>query len=218
MINLVLLGPPASGKGTQAKKLVEQFGLTHLSAGDLLRDEIARKTPLGLSIKDTVENGRLVTDDVVIELFARRIEKPDCAAGVLFDGFPRTLNQAQALDDILNARGTPLSIAIELQADEGILLARMQMRIDNALAQGQTPRKDDNIETLKQRLRIYRDETMLAVPHYQQQAKHEAIDAVRDADAVHQSIEIALKAHGYNAVTPAIQNTTHNHKPEEPQP
>ena len=219
MMNLVLLGPPVSGKGTQAKKLVEDFGLTHLSAGELLRSEIAAQTSLGQSIKDCVESGNLLPDDIVIGLIARRIEQPDCQRGVLFDGFPRTLNQAQALDDMLNAKGQPLSLAIELQVDESLLLNRMQARIDSMIARGETPRKDDNLQTLAHRLHIYRNETLMAVPYYQQQAKHEPIDAAPAADQVYDSIKIALQAHGYAVMTTAQKNVKiPTPKPEEPQP
>lgn len=224
MINLVLLGPPASGKGTQAKALVNQLGLTHLSAGELLRQEIGKQTPLGLSVKDAVDNGRLVPDDVVVQLMAQRMAEPDCAQGVLFDGFPRTLHQAQALDGLLNAQGTPLTLVIELQADEAVLVGRMQQRIDEALAQGQPPRKDDNLQALQQRLRIYRNETLLAIPYYQQQGKHESVDGVQTPDLVGQSITTALSAHGIQMpalISPsrpaggAAQPTV---KPEEPKP
>lgn len=224
MINLVLLGPPASGKGTQAKTLVKQFGLAHLSAGELLRAEISKQTPLGLSVKDAVDNGRLVPDDLVVQLIAHRIQQPDCAQGVLFDGFPRTLHQAQALDALLAGQGTPLSLVIELQADEGILVARMQQRIDEALAGGQVPRKDDNLQTLQERLKIYRNETLLVVPYYQQQGKHEAVDAVPLPDAVAQSIEIVMRTHGYAPTNPAstglssIAAKPAAPKPEEPKP
>lgn len=219
MINLVLLGPPASGKGTQAKKLVELFDLTHLSAGELLRAEIAARTPLGSSIKGCVESGNLLPDDIVIGLLARRIEQPDCQKGVLFDGFPRTLIQAQALDDILNARGQPVSVAIELQADESILLRRMQARIDNMLARGETPRRDDNVETLYHRLCVYRDETMEVMPYYQLQGKHEPIDAVQTIEQVDFSIQLALMAHGFVAPRNPVAPSSPSHtKPEEPQP
>lgn len=226
MINLVLLGPPASGKGTQAKALVQQFGLAHLSAGQLLRDEIIKQTPLGLSVKDAVDNGRLVPDDLVIQLIACRIQEPDCKNGALFDGFPRTLYQAQALDALLTGQGTPLSAVIELQADEAVLIGRMQQRISEALAQGQMPRKDDNIQILQQRLQIYRTETLPVVPYYQQQAIHEAVDAVATPDIVARSIAVALGAHGLVSKSSAplpltavpLSTAKPAPKPEEPKP
>ncbi|QQG36190.1 MAG: adenylate kinase [Micavibrio aeruginosavorus] len=224
MINLVLLGPPASGKGTQAKTLMQRFGLAHLSAGQLLRDEIGKQTPLGLSVKDAVDNGRLVPDDLVIQLIACRIQEPDCRNGVLFDGFPRTIYQAQALDALLAGQGTPLSLVIELLADEAVLTARMQQRIGDALAQGLPPRKDDNLQTLQQRLQIYRNETLPVVPYYQRQSIHEAVNAVAAPDVVAGSIDTALRAHGLAPAHPAAAQTMSPAiikpapKPEEPKP
>jgi adenylate kinase len=149
-VNLVLFGPPGAGKGTQAKILTETRGLPQLSTGDMLRAAIAAGTPLGLSSKALMDKGALVPDETVIGIIAQRYDQPDCATGAVFDGFPRTIAQAEALDRMLAERGKKIDQVLELKVDDSVLLSRVESRI----AAGGPVRADDNPETLKKRLEV----------------------------------------------------------------
>lgn len=165
-MNIILLGPPGAGKGTQSKFIEETYGLKQLSTGDMLRAELSSGSPLGLKAKAIMESGALVPDEIVIDMISARIDQPDCARGVIFDGFPRTVAQAQALDALLIAKGKPLPIVIELRVDEKILVERIRTRIAQAQASGTPLRADDNEETLIKRLAVYKDQTAPIIPHY----------------------------------------------------
>lgn len=184
MINLILLGPPGAGKGTQAKRLEEKYGLKQLSTGDMLRAEMAAGSPLGLKVKAIVDSGALVTDEIMIEMIARRIEQADCKNGVIFDGFPRTVAQAEALDTMLEQRGRPLSAVIELKVDEESLVKRLNNRIAETMARGETVRGDDNEETLRKRLQVFRDQTAPIIPYYQGRQMLQSIDGMASIEVV----------------------------------
>ena len=173
-MNLVLFGPPGAGKGTQSKILTETRGLPQLSTGDMLRAAIAAGTPLGLASKALMDKGALVPDETVIGIIAERYDQPDCAKGAVFDGFPRTIAQAEALDRMLAERGRKIDLVLELKVDDAALLARVESRI----AAGGPVRADDNPETLKKRLEVYYQSTAPVLAHYRAQGKVKSLDGM----------------------------------------
>jgi adenylate kinase len=173
-VNLVLFGPPGAGKGTQAKILTEKRGLPQLSTGDMLRAAIAAGTPLGLACKALMDKGALVPDETVIGIIADRYDQPDCAQGAVFDGFPRTIPQAEALDRMLAERGRKIDLVLELKVDDAALLARVESRI----AAGGPVRADDNPETLKKRLEVYYANTAPLLGYYGGQGKLKTLDGM----------------------------------------
>lgn len=188
MLNLILIGPPGAGKGTQAKRLEEKYGLKQLSTGDMLRAEVAAGTDLGLQAKAIMDSGALVSDDIIIAMIAARIAQADCAQGVIFDGFPRTVAQAQALDAMLADKGHPLSAVIELTVDEDALVGRLNTRIAETKARGEAVRADDNEETLRKRLEVYRQQTAPIIPYYANQNMLQSVDGMAAMDAVESAI------------------------------
>lgn len=165
-VNLILLGPPGAGKGTQARMLQERFGLVQLSTGDLLRNAVAAGTPAGQQAKAVMDRGDLVSDGIVLQILRDRLADPDCARGVIFDGFPRTLAQAEALDALLASTGRTLDAVLELQVDDAALVKRILNRAEQARAAGQPVRADDNAETLTQRLHAYNAQTAPLIGYY----------------------------------------------------
>jgi adenylate kinase len=180
-MNIILLGPPGAGKGTQAKILEDTRGMKQLSTGDMLRAEIAAQSPLGLKVKAIMDAGQLVSDDIVIEMISNRIDQPDCNKGFILDGFPRTVPQAQALDKMLFTKGRALNAVIELSVDENILLSRIQKR---AAESGPNARADDTEEALKKRLSVYRAQTAPILPYYETQAVLRQVDGMAPIDEV----------------------------------
>ncbi|MBX3507070.1 MAG: adenylate kinase, partial [Parvibaculum sp.] len=148
-MRLVLLGPPGAGKGTQGDRLIERHGITRLSTGDMLRAAVKAETPVGLKAKDIMARGDLVSDDIVIAIIDDRLKEADVQKGFILDGFPRTVAQAEALDKLLAAKGIRLDAVVELKVDEGALLKRIETRIAEMTARGETVRADDNPEALK---------------------------------------------------------------------
>lgn len=192
-MNIILLGPPGAGKGTQAKKLEEKYGLKQLSTGDMLRSEIAAGTELGLKAKELMDAGNLVPDDVVVGMIANRIEQPDCVKGVIYDGFPRTVAQAEALDKMLDAKGKKLSAVIELSIDEEALVDRLNTRIAETKARGEEVRADDNEETLRNRLNEFRNKTAPIIPYYEGKGMLKRVDGMRSIEDVESQIDTVLK-------------------------
>lgn len=184
MMNMVLLGPPGSGKGTQSAKLVAKYGLKQLSTGDMLRAEVAGGTELGKKAKVIMDRGDLIPDDIMIGMIANRIAQPDCANGVIFDGFPRTPAQAEALDDMLGEKGAPLVAVIELDVDAGVLVGRLKTRIAETLAKGDKVRSDDTEETLITRLKNFRDMTAPIIPYYRTHGILKSVDGTLPVDEV----------------------------------
>jgi adenylate kinase len=170
MFNLILFGPPGSGKGTQADKLVARYGLIHLSTGNLLRDEIARKTPLGLEAKNFIDMGRLVPDEIVIGMVDVYFDKHKDAKGFLFDGFPRTVAQATALDELMERKKTGIASVLALEVSEEELVKRLVNR-------GKTSgRSDDtNEEVIRKRFAVYCDETTPVAEHYKKSEKFQIV-------------------------------------------
>jgi adenylate kinase len=188
-LNLVLFGPPGAGKGTQAKILQEKRGLPQLSTGEMLRAAVAAGSPLGKQVEAVLANGELVSDAIVISIIAERYDRPDCAGGAVFDGFPRTIPQAEALDRMLAERKHTIDLVIELKVDEAILLARVEHRIKS----GQS-RTDDNPESLKKRLAVYRRDTAPLLDFYRGQGKLETVDGMAPVEAVTKAISVAIFA------------------------
>jgi adenylate kinase len=189
-LNIVLFGPPGAGKGTQAKVLMEKRGLPQLSTGDMLRAEIAAGSPLGRRVEDILAKGNLVPDATVIDIIASRYDCPDCGKGAVFDGFPRTIAQAEALDAMLAERGKKIDIVIELKVNEAILLSRVEQRIKEG-----TARADDNPETVKNRLGVYRTQTAPLLDYYGKQGKVISVDGMAPIGDVTKAIAAALDKH-----------------------
>jgi adenylate kinase len=186
-VNLVLFGPPGAGKGTQAKILQTERGLPQLSTGDMLRAAIAAGTPLGKQVESILAKGDLVSDEIVIGIIADRYDRPDCKNGAVFDGFPRTIPQAEALDAMLAKRGKKIDRVIELKVDDKILLDRVEQRIKQGSA-----RPDDNPETLKNRLDVYYKNTAPLLDYYNKQGKVVALDGMAPIDDVTKAIAKVL--------------------------
>ena len=191
-MNLVLFGPPGAGKGTQAKVLQETRGLPQLSTGDMLRAAIAAKTDLGRKVEAILAKGDLVSDDIVIGIIDERLNQPDAAKGAVFDGFPRTIPRAEALDKLLQGRGKKIDLVIELKVDETVLLSRAEQRVKETVAKGGTPRPDDTPETVKNRLDVYRKNTAPLVAFYKAQGKVVTVDGMAPIADVTKAIAAAL--------------------------
>ena len=193
-MNLILLGPPGAGKGTQAEGLAKRRGLIQLSTGDMLREAVKAGTPVGREAKAIMEAGGLVPDAVVIKIIADRIEHADCANGFILDGFPRTLNQAAALDELLAGQGKKLNAVIELKVDDGILESRIENRARETAAAGGTPRADDNADALRKRLMAYYRETAPLIGYYFAKGKLHSVDGMAPITEVAGSVDGVLSA------------------------
>jgi adenylate kinase len=191
-MRLILLGPPGAGKGTQAQRLVEKYGIVQLSTGDMLRAAVKAGSPIGQKAKDIMARGELVPDDVVVAIVADRIAEPDAARGFILDGFPRTVPQAEALDKTLAHKGLGLDAVIELRVDEGRLLDRIEKRIADTKARGEPVRADDNSEALKKRLHAYREQTAPLVDYYAKKGSLKTIDGMAAIPDVAQAIDRIL--------------------------
>jgi adenylate kinase len=191
-MRLILLGPPGAGKGTQAQRLIQKYGIVQLSTGDMLRAAVAAGTPVGLRAKAIMDRGELVPDEVVVAIIADRIDQPDAKRGFVLDGFPRTVPQAQALDRLLAERGLGLDGVIELKVDEGILIKRIENRVAEMSARGEKLRADDSPEVLKGRLVAYRAQTAPLAGYYAGKGMLRTVDGMAAIDAVTAAIDQIL--------------------------
>jgi len=188
-MRLILLGPPGAGKGTQAQRLVEKHGLVQLSTGDMLRAAVKAGTPVGLQAKDIMDRGELVPDEVVVKIVSDRIDQPDAHKGFILDGFPRTVKQAMALDRMLAEKKLKLDAVIELKVDPGILQKRIENRITEAKARGETLRSDDDPEKLKRRVEIYHEQTSPLVDYYRLEGALKTVDGMGSIAEVASAID-----------------------------
>lgn|SRR5690606_15474796 len=179
-MRLILLGPPGAGKGTQAKVLVETYGIPQLSTGDILRSAIAAQTPMGLAAKEIMDRGDLVSDEIVNGIVSERLDAEDCKAGFVLDGFPRTIAQADALDEMLTEKGMALDAVIEITADADVLVERIAKRArESGVARG-----DDNEAVLRNRLEIYRESTAPLVDYYRDKGILKTVDGMQPMEEV----------------------------------
>ena len=185
---IALFGAPGAGKGTQAERLVAERGLVQLSSGDMLRAAISAGTELGLRAKDIIDRGDLVSDDIIVGMVAARIDDHDCAKGVILDGFPRTVTQAYALDEMLSGKGLSLDYFIEIEVDDAALFAR----IENRATKTGGARADDNAATLRRRLAVYHERTAPLLPYYSEKGVLRSVDGMNSVDEVAAQIDVIL--------------------------
>ena len=191
-MRLIFLGPPGAGKGTQAARIVAKHGIPQLSTGDMLRAAVAAGTPVGQKAKAVIDAGGLVSDEIVIGIVADRIEEADAKKGFILDGFPRTLAQAEALDEMLAGKGLKLDAVLELKVDQSKLVDRIVRRAEEARAAGQPVRKDDDPEVFKTRLEAYNRDTAVVAPYYDKRGQLTPIDGMQPIDDVSEAIARAL--------------------------
>lgn len=191
-MNLIFLGPPGAGKGTQSKLLIAKLGVPQLSTGDMLRAAVAAGSPVGLKAGPIMTAGGLVPDEIVIGSIAERLAQPDCAKGFILDGFPRTLAQAAALDKMLKSRGKKLDSVIELKVDDKVLLDRIENRAKATIAAGGMVRPDDTAETLKTRLLAYYRDTSPLIGYYYARGLLRTVDGMAPIEDVTRQIEDVL--------------------------
>jgi len=195
-MRLILLGPPGSGKGTQAQRLVKRYGIVQLSTGELLRAAVAAQTPVGLKARDVMASGGLVPDDIVIGIISDRLDQPDAKAGFILDGFPRTVRQAEALDELLKKKHMKLDAVFELRVNESALLERVESRVAEMRARGEEVRIDDTPEVLIKRLASYRSLTEPLIHYYSERRKLLTVDGMMTIEHVTREISRILAAIG----------------------
>ncbi len=195
-MRLILLGPPGSGKGTQAQRLVERYSIVQLSTGEMLRAAVAAGTPVGLQAKDIMASGGLVSDEIVVSIISDRIDQPDARNGFILDGFPRTVPQAEALDELLKHKHMKLDAVIELRVNESALLARVEKRAEETRARGEEVRLDDTPEVLTKRLAAYRSQTEPLIHYYSERRKLLTVDGMMTIEEVTREISRILHAIG----------------------
>ncbi|MEL6364852.1 MAG: adenylate kinase [Pseudomonadota bacterium] len=191
---LILLGPPGAGKGTQAKRISDKYGIPQLSTGDMLRAAIADETPLGVRVKEIMDRGDLVSDEIIEGIISERIEKEDCRPGFILDGAVRTVPQAEMIDRLLAKKSCGLDVVIELQVDEEALVERLNARIADTKARGEDVRADDNEETFRKRQAVYREQTAPLIPYYESQGKLHRVDGMGSIEEVGSAIDAVLAA------------------------
>jgi len=195
-MRLILLGPPGSGKGTQAQRLVQRHGIVQLSTGEMLRAAVAAETPVGLKAKDIMASGALVPDEIVVGIISDRIDQPDARKGFILDGFPRTVPQAAALDELLKKKHLKLDAVIELRVNESALLQRVETRVAEMRARGEVVRVDDTPEVLTKRLAAYRSQTEPLIHYYSERRKLLTVDGMMTIEEVTRAINRILAAIG----------------------
>lgn len=215
-MNIILLGPPGAGKGTQAKRISEKWSMAHISTGDIFREEMAKGTPLGARVQEYVNSGKLVPDDLVVEVVLERLKKDDCAKGFLLDGFPRTLEQAQSLDRHLRKMNREIDLVLNLALQPENVVERLSQRrqcskcgatynlrtcpprqenLCDACGAPLLQRDDDKAETVRKRLMVYQDLTEPLIAYYRGNGNLEAVDAGQEIDAVSRSLNEIISNH-----------------------
>ena len=202
-MRLILLGPPGAGKGTQAQRLVNKHGIVQLSTGEMLRAAVAAGTPVGLQAKDIMASGALVPDEIVIGIISDRLDQPDMKKGFILDGFPRTVPQAAALDDLLKRKHIKLDAVVELRVNESALLNRVETRVAEMRARGEEVRVDDTPEVLSKRLASYRTLTEPLIHYYSERRKLLTVDGMMTIEHVTREINRILAAIGAVEPKPA---------------
>tara|TARA_Y100001947_G_scaffold151913_1_gene152809 strand:- start:640 stop:1206 length:567 start_codon:yes stop_codon:yes gene_type:complete len=187
-MNLILFGPPGAGKGTQANFLINRYNIVQISTGDMLREEVKLGTELGKAAKSIMDKGNLVSDEIIISMIERRIIKSDCKNGFILDGFPRTLQQAIDLDNILDKLNINIDKVIEINVNEDILLKRIMKRA----LESKTKREDDNSEILKNRIIVYKKDTLPVLQYYKKSNKLYSIDGMQNVEEVSKDIQKIL--------------------------
>src|SRR5215510_11106680 len=195
-MRIILLGPPGSGKGTQAQRLVERYGIVQLSTGEMLRAAVAAGTPVGLKAKEIMAGGGLVPDEIVIGIISDRLDQPDMKNGFILDGFPRTVPQAAALDELLKRKHIKLDAVVELRVNESALLQRVETRVAEMLVRGEEVRIDDTPEVLTKRLASYRSLTEPLIHYYSERRKLVTVDGMMTIEQVTREIGRILHAIG----------------------
>ena len=190
-MNIVLFGAPGAGKGAQAERISSIYGMVHLSTGEMLRSAISSGSDLGARAKETIDQGELVSDDVIVKIVDARMDENDCGKGVILDGFPRTIVQAAALDEILAAKGQSLDHVIEIEVNESVLFARIANRALERRRSG-TARSDDNAETLRKRLAVYHKNTAPLLPYYRGKGVLRSVDGMGSIEDVATQIDNLL--------------------------
>ena len=188
-MNIILLGAPGSGKGTQSIILNKKLGLVQLSTGEMIRENIERKTKLGLQVKNLVDNGEFVSDEIILSIISKRISEDDCSKGFILDGFPRNLNQAFKFDEILLQKDKKIDFVIELKVSK----KNLYKRIENRAMESNEARSDDKEEILKNRLNIYDEQTKPLVPYYKKAELHYEVDGMKSIEEISLEIEKIIK-------------------------
>jgi len=183
MINLVLFGPPGAGKGTQAEKLINHYSLVHISTGDLLRSELTNSTELGLKAKEYIDKGLLVPDEIVIGMIESKLNEGKDVSGYIFDGFPRTIKQAEKLDELLKKRNSKIDLVISLEVEKDELVKRL---LNRGKISGRSD--DQSIETIENRINVYNKETAPLIEYYKNQGKYKGINGIGTIDEIFEKI------------------------------
>ena len=191
-MNIVLFGAPGAGKGAQAERIASLYGMVHLSTGEMLRSAISSGSDLGVRAKDIIDRGELISDEIIVRIVDKRIDEDDCVKGIILDGFPRTIAQAEALNEMLASRGRALDHVIEIEVDELALFARIENRASERRRTG-TARSDDNAEILRKRLAIYRETSAPLLPYYRAKGLLRSVDGMISIEGVATQIDNLLR-------------------------